>query len=301
MTQESGTAGNAGSAGTPGAGTAGTPSAGAPNAGAGDASATWTAGLDQETTAWVQNKGFKSISDSLTSHRNLEKLMGAPADRLLKLPGANEDVDAAMSSIYDRLGRPKTWEEYGLKDGQGELSDFAKAAAPVLHKLGLTAKQAQGLNEWWNGYADQLLKGEETQQADAVKADGEKLKTTWGQAYEQNVNMAKQAAQGLGVDAAMIDKLQEAMGFAKVMEFFHGIGTKIGEGQFVSSAAPGGGALSPAQAKAEIDLLKKDLNFGKKLREGDAEAMQRWQKLNQALAGTGTYDPNANPFGVTIR
>src|SRR3990167_6497041 len=59
-------------------------------------------------------KQWATPEDAVRSNLNLEKLIGVPQDQILKLPKADADA-AEWNPIYDRLGRPKTAEEYALK------------------------------------------------------------------------------------------------------------------------------------------------------------------------------------------
>src|SRR5690606_18358521 len=67
----------------------------------------WTSGFSDDLKGFVQNKGFKDPASVLDSYRNLEKLMGTPKERLLRLPENMDDANA-MGEIYTRLGRPQT-------------------------------------------------------------------------------------------------------------------------------------------------------------------------------------------------
>src|SRR4051812_33433335 len=86
----------------------------APAAGTGAPAAfDWkTAGLDDASAAFVAEKQFKDMSTAIQSHRNLEKLVGVPADKLLRLP--TDDSPEAWNAIYDKLGRPKDAAGYNL-------------------------------------------------------------------------------------------------------------------------------------------------------------------------------------------
>src|SRR3990172_7528620 len=46
----------------------------------------WLPGADETTVGMVQNKGWKTPNDMLTSYSALEKFVGVPADKMLRLP-----------------------------------------------------------------------------------------------------------------------------------------------------------------------------------------------------------------------
>jgi hypothetical protein len=67
------------------------------------------------------------------------------------------------------------------------------------------------------------------------------------------------------------------------MELFQKIGARMGEAEFVSGdrKEPFGNALTPAQAKDQINTLRADKDFVKKLMNKDAESTQKWTRLHQ--------------------
>lgn len=275
--------GGTGAAGT-GAGAAGTnggtpppaaAGAGAGAGGAGGAPTEWTTGLNDDLKGYVTTKGFKDPAALADSYRNLEKLVGA-REKLIKLPD-NMDDAKAMGEIYNRLGRPEKPEGYGFKADD----DFAKWTAGTFHELGLTRKQGESLAAKWEGKVGELKKAQE----DKVNADNtaqtDGLKKNWGLAYDQNLKVAKGAAKEFGLDDATIDNMEKMMGFPKVMELFHNIGTKIGEGSFVTGGGAPGGIKAPEQAKARINEIKSDPELAKRYVNGDAELRREMENLHK--------------------
>src|SRR4051812_7514574 len=102
MTQPAATGAPAPSTGTPPPST-GTPP---PSGGAPAAPADWTAGLNEATRGFVENRGFKDPQTLADSYVNLEKLMGVPKDRLLQVPEKDDDAEG-WGKVYNRLGRPE--------------------------------------------------------------------------------------------------------------------------------------------------------------------------------------------------
>jgi hypothetical protein len=231
----------------------------------------------------VQTKGWKGPNDALTSYANLEKLIGTPAERVLKLPEKSDAPE--WSQIYDRLGRPSKPEEYKLPVPEGQSDAFAKEVAPVLHEAGLSRTQAEKLATWWNAKQAGVAAEQQQAQQAAAAADADKLKGDWGAAYDQNLQTAKSAAAQFGVSAEQVNALESVMGFKGTIEFFHKIGSKIGEAGFVSGEAGGGmGALTPEQAKHEISQLRSDTDWAKRYIGGDKEARDQMERLQKFAA-----------------
>ncbi len=290
-----GGAGPSTAAASPGAGPAATAapvvagggSGGAPG-GAGGASNSpvpagdWTSGLGDDLKGYVQNKGFKDTASVLNSYMNMEKLMGVPAERLLKLPATAEDP--AWGDIHEKLGRPKDAKEYQLDIPKGQ-EKFGEWAKNTFHELGITKSAGEKLTAKWNEF--NKSSGEESAAAYNAKVDAETgaLKSEWGMAFEKHMSIAKNAAQQFKMDGAVIDKLEASMGYTGVMKFLHDIGSKLGEGNFVGAGSGGGsdfsGVLSPTQAIAKIQALRRDSDFVRRYTAGDAKATDEFHKLHQ--------------------
>lgn len=244
----------------------------------------WTSGLNPELKDYVTTKGFKDPGSVVDSYRNLEKLRGVPHDRLLKLPEATDSPE--WQDVYQKLGKPTTPEEYGLKSTDGGDPAFVDWAKGAFHELNLTKSQAEGLVQKFGEFAN-------NRKVDAESADGEKykqqemdLKKEWGAAYHQNIANAQQAARSFDIPGEAIDALEKVMGFDGVMKFMNNLGSKVGEATFKTGDGPttfggDGDILTPAQAKAKIASLKKDPTFTDKWRGGDAEAKARLSRLHK--------------------
>ena len=94
----------------------------------------WYGGYAEDIRGFVENKGWKDPSDAITGYINLEKYLGADkAGRGLVLPKDDAATDE-WGQVYDRLGRPKSPDEYKLPVPDGDTGEFAKMAAGEFHK-----------------------------------------------------------------------------------------------------------------------------------------------------------------------
>ena len=271
-----------GVAAPPAAGSGGEPAA---NPGAFD----WTkAGLDTDSMALVNDRQWKGVPDVLTSYRNLEKLIGVPPERILKLPG-DKDPAESWGSVYDRLGRPKAATDYKIPLPEGDSGEFAKSIAPIFHEAGLSQAQVQKIAERHNA-----LMGEQIKKAtEATKAAQEKeiveLKSEWGHDYEKNNDTVDRAAAAFGMTKEHATALKQAMGPKAAMKFLYAIGSKIAvEGQFVSGEKGGGGgfeSMTPEIAQAKITANVKDRSFMERFNSADpvvrGDARKEMERLHQ--------------------
>jgi hypothetical protein len=149
--------------------------------------------------------------------------------------------------------------------------------------LGLSKKQGESLATKWNDYIQTAINQQNEQFKNTLVQEEQGLKKDWGMAFDQNINVAKQAAQAFGLDGPTIDKLEESMGFAGLMKFMHKIGSGMGEDNFVSGQNSSGfnGALSPQAAKQKIQDLRADNEFIKKYVGGDLSSRQEMERLHK--------------------
>lgn len=255
-----------------------------PNPGGG----AWFDSFEPELKGYLQNKGFKEPKDLAISYRNLEKLQGVPAERLLKLP--DESDAEGWKQVWRRLGAPEKPEDYQIEAKDGAAGEFLKAATGWFHELGIPKKAAQALIQ----KMDEFGAAQKARQAEAQKAERaeqmDNLKRNWGAAYDKNFQIIDRVAEEFGMDDKALMALRDAMGPAKAAEFLYGIGKKLGEDQYVSSDGSRvnsfGDAMTPAQARDAINALRQDKDFVQRLINGDIEARKRWDRLHIWMAGS---------------
>ena len=241
----------------------------------------WVTGItDEATRTWVTAKGFKDPGAVATSAFHLEKLTGAGLDRLVQIP--KDSTPEAWNAVYDKLGRPAKADLYSIPVPEGDKGEFAGVAKTWFHEAGLNQSQAEKVAVKWNEF--QAAQAKAAADADAAKSAEQvaALSKEWGAAIDQNKGIAKQAATALGVTGEQIDALQKVMGYDATMKFFHAIGSKTGEGEFLNGGNTAtNGVMTPAQAAAEIKLLRGDAGFTSRYLKGDVEARQKMEHLHK--------------------
>lgn len=256
----------------------------------------WYAGFeDAALRGLAETKGWKSPEELAKSYRGLETHIGVPADRLIKLG------EGGVLSPEDRqrlgFAPPATAEEYGIQTPEGMDPTFATEVSKVMLELGLTKSQAEGLVKWNNEFAGKLGEAEtlrkQTEDTNAINA----LKTEWGAEFQGSSELARRAGTEVmnltGMTAEDLNALEESVGTAKFLKMFAAIGSKYNaEAPFHDSGNAGQrqAVLSPDAAKAQIEQLKGDPEFGKKITEEMENgwigpAQTRWRQLHQIAAG----------------
>lgn len=245
----------------------------------------WTASLPDDVRGYAELKGFKDVSSVVEAYRNFEKIRGVPQERLLTLP---EKADAPeWGSVYERLGKPAKKEDYKIGGKSGQDTEFANWAKEVFHGANLSTKQAETISAKWEEFGSAV--SEKQAQAFNQKMEQEvlSLKKEWGQAYDQQVQAAKQAVSAFGIDEQTVDKLESVLGHQKLMKMFSEIGSKVGEGEFITGKSGNGfnGVMTPAAAKEKIKMLQADKTWGAKYVSGDADARQEFANLHKMAFG----------------
>lgn len=263
-------------------GSVNTGGAGAPSQGTGGGNSPWYGSFNDELKGYVEQKGFQGPEAVTDAYRNLEKLMGVPKERLLKLPTA-EEADK-WGEVYDKLGRPSDPEHYSFDSlGEGVDENFAAQMRSAFHEAGLNTNQTEKILNTYKGYVDQVNQGLETQKQEMLVKQEQNLKKEWGAAYEKNINYAKRAAKAFGLNDEKIGKLQDALGLDGTLMFLQEIGSKTMEDDFVGADSQGNafGVMSPNVAKNKIETLKKDRSFQERLMKGDSQAKAEWNSLHE--------------------
>jgi hypothetical protein len=255
----------------------GSANAGAAN-GAGNPSP-WNAGFDEETSAYVGNKGWQSPADILSSYRNLEKFAGG-SKNLLELPGVDAD-QTALDNFYNKLGRPESPDKYGIKmpdGGDPELAEWFKQNA---HKTGLSDKQAASLFDAWNEMSASRMQAMQQSAVQSSEQEIAALQKEWGQGYEAQIDSGKRAVAALGYDAEKLNALESKMGTAEMLKLFAAVGSKMGEDSFADGNRSGNTTfgLTPAAANQQIADLKMDKNFMSEYLNGNKDAVAKMQRL----------------------
>lgn len=246
----------------------------------------WTEGLAEDAQGYIENKGWNSPEQMLDSYRNLEKSIGVPADQIVHMPKGAEDVEG-WNSLYNRLGRPETAEDYnlpgadlpeGATDLTGDLRQWA-------HEAGLNQQQAAMIYEKYNGRLGEIA-AEQQQQAEEVAQNEEaQLRKEWGPAWDENIAAAQRFRQRFDVDNETIDKLEQVMGLKGVLELTAKIGRGLGEHSTPQNQSEDSGSglpfgMTPAAAKAKIGDLMMDKEFMSHYGDGNPQAMERMTRLH---------------------
>ena len=242
----------------------------------------WYSQLSEETRGFVETKGWQSPDDVVQSYTNLEKLLGADKSGRGVIMPKEDAAPEDWGKFYDRLGRPQSPEEYKLPVPQGDTGEFSKLAANKFHELGITAKQAQSLAEWWNSQSQEMQSSQMNQQMQNAEMEMNVLQSEWGKEYDANIEAARRATRQFGVQEQMLEKIENAIGTREMLKLFANIGKGMGEDSFVDSGKTNGFGMSPEAARVRISQLKADKEWSSKYLSGSADAKAELERLMRA-------------------
>lgn len=243
------------------------------------ADAPWYSSIqDEGIRGYAELKGWKDPASAIDSYRNLEKLRGVPENELARIP--KEGDAEAWNQFYTKLGRPESAAGYEMPIPEGDDGVFAKAAAEWFHEAGLSPAQAKILAEKNNEYLASQVKAWETEVAARQDQEMTELKTTWGAAFDQNTEIARRGAKQFGVTEEVMEQLEGAMGTKGMLEFFHNIGSKLGEHKVEGMGASDASfKLSPAAAQERIRMLQSDREWSNKYLAGGSNEKAEMERL----------------------
>jgi hypothetical protein len=243
----------------------------------------WTAGLSEDHLNFAVTKGFdKDPNAVIQSYKHLEGLVGQK-ERVVLLP--DEKDPASAEAFYSKIGRPEKPEGYGLQVDEKGDPKFAEFASKMFHEAGLSKKQAEKVVGKWSEYTQSFAAEQQRQAQEQAQVSASKLKTEWGNAYEQNLNIAREAAKKFGLTPDTVTALEKSTDFSTVMKFMHQVGMKVGEPDFVGGGPTGFGAMSPGQAQARKAQLLQDPEWASKFMNGGRDQIEEMNKLNLAIVG----------------
>ena len=230
----------------------------------------WETVQDPNLRTFAQTKGWQDAESVVKSAFNAEKLIGAPADEMLRVPknaGLTE-----FRQVGQRFGLPESPDKYDLPTGENLPADegYLSHMKNAFHELGIPASVAKALAEKNNEYQQQNMEKISADYNAKATAEDQDLRREWGNGYERQMALAKTAAKQLGLDGEVIDAIEIAKGYAGTMKFLAELGVKTGEDTFVAGETERSGfhgQMTPAEAKAAWASMQGNQEESKALRD----------------------------------
>jgi hypothetical protein len=224
---------------------------------------------DGPTKDLLKAKNYANPAILADAYYSANKMISAP-DRTIVLPGetATEQeraaFDARLRQVRGALDAPEKY-ELKMPDGQQADPNLLKFGQQIAHKYGLSAKEAQGLVDDWNRNAAEWNTAAQQAQQQANDAAIAEMKTKYGAEFDTKIAEGQRVVKSLGLDNALLDKIEASVGAAPLLDLLFRIGAKGGEGSVIgngNNADPTNPAtMTPQQAQAEVNRLNADPAF----------------------------------------
>jgi hypothetical protein len=247
-----------------------------------------------ELNGYLQNRGWDKTDaraaalGAIKAHREAERLIGAPADKMVRLPKDAAD-EPAWNELRTKLGVPADPKEYDFSsvkftDGSALDAEFTSKMSAALREANVSKDRAPVVAKAMIEFMEKADGAMEADKAAAVAQEKDALRANWGNNFNANLIVAQNAAKTLGLDPEAIAALEGGIGYAKVMEMMRNIGARMGEDAFVSTRAPGGtGPMSADQASATMAERKADKVWVGKLMAGDSATRREFDTLSRMM------------------
>ena len=224
------------------------------------------------------------------AQREAEKLIGVPAERILRLPADPKNADE-MKPIWQKLGAPADgkYDFSAIKKADGKpldqpLVDALTAAAAA---NSLTKDAAVGVAQTVAKFLEGSAVARTAEQTAALATEKAELDKSWGANKEANMFIVKNTAKNLGITPEAVAALEGVVGYKAVMDMVLNIGMKTGEAKFVTSQTSnaGGGVMTKEQAVARKSELMADTVWRDKFLAGGSAEKREMSALNVLIVG----------------
>ena len=231
-------------------------------------------------------RDIKDLEGLAKGFLNAQKMIGHDPKNLVVLPAA--DDAEGWAAAFAKLGRPEKADGYQVKPPEGATVDPALQSAFLdkAHAAGLNQKQVEALYTWWNETTIGAGAAREAAATQALEAAKASLKSEWGTAYDQNLDLANKAVQHYG-GAELFTELEKS-GLANSpnrVKALAKMGRGLAEDGVIGRGPASGLVLSPGEAKQQINALYADKAFtaayASKSHPGHADAVAKMTALFQ--------------------
>jgi hypothetical protein len=200
-------------------------------------------------------KLHKDVGSLAKSYLSAQKMIGADK---IAIPGKNATPDD-WKQVYTKLGLPESVEKYEVKvEGQTNPELLGKFKQ-VAHAAGILPSQAEKLLEFYGEINKNASDAIQAQQKTKLDEGIAKLKTEWGEGWDNEVAAARAAKETFGDEN--FDKFlteNNLRSHPEMIKFLNKVGKTLGE-DTIRGQGGGKGGMTPADAKAKIESLKGDL------------------------------------------
>lgn len=249
----------------------------------------WRGTLPPELQTDKTLSQIKDIPTLAKAYVDAQKMVGGS----IRLPGEKatpEEREKALGTIYDKLGRPKTPDEYqvqrpSIPEGVTWDDGAEKMMLSEMHQAGLNTAQVQRTFDAYGRILDAQVKGFLERNKAGEAETSKVLQQEWGPAYKNNLALVHRAVGTLGDEALHNALDRTGLGnHPVIIRAFLALAEQGVEDGIIAGDVDGVGSIEMAKAERDRILNDKTHPYWK----GDEEATQKMHGLNKIIHGTKT-------------
>ncbi|KKN00113.1 hypothetical protein LCGC14_1141110 [marine sediment metagenome] len=240
--------------------------------------ADWRELLPEELRKEKSLESFKDVAGLGKSFVETKKMVG----NAIQLPEeGKEPGEGQLDGIYDKLGRPKTAEEYkftkpDIPDGIPWDETMEKSFLARAHKAGLSNGQVETLMQW---HGEEIRRQWGVGQEHLAESVDE-LKGEWGANFDRNIALAQRAVVWVGGEE--LKGLLESTGLANNPIFVRAYakqGKALAEDGLIESEVSGVPGLEDAKTKITEYLADRKGPYWNKQNPAHVQVSEEVRKL----------------------
>lgn len=221
-----------------------------------EAAADWKSALPDDLREHPSIAGMQDVASLAKSMVHAQSMVGADK---IAVPGKWADDDD-WSQVYDKLGRPASAEEYGLKfevpDGEADPA-LTGWFAETAHKIGLNTRQAQALADSYIELTGGMGQSEVDLEA-AKAASTAELRQEYGAAFDDRLSKGNNFLGEFGAEGLLELRLDDGTPLLNHPSF---VRTIVNAAQFIHESVSEDAligdkdsiAITPAEAQKELE------------------------------------------------
>lgn len=239
---------------------------------------------------WLKSKGFKTLDDIAASYRAAEKAIHGKGAITIPGEGAKPEEIAAFNKA---IGVPDNVDGYAIELPEGVKDEDLEMdlITPLREKALEAGVPAKGFSVLAKAVVEHQLEQLGNMKV-AEDGDFGEWKKAQGDQANAKLADANSAMRHLGLSPIDVQAMQRGYfmttgkpGSAKVMDMLAKLGAGMAEDLLINpDASKRRFGVTGAEAQQEIDRLVVDKGFQEKLNAKDPDAVQRWKRLNSAVA-----------------
>ena len=234
-------------------------------------SGNWMDSISEELRSDPSMANIQDLEGLAKGYVHAQRMVGS--DKVV-MPGKDASQEE-LDMFYNKLGRPETGEGYEAPtENMPEIpydKELEKQFFGEAHRIGLNKQQAAALLRWQAQSVEQQIQAQDAGYQSRMQDTEAQLRNEFGNAFDQNLEMAQNVAKEFGGDELMKVLNDTGMGNDPVViKAFYNIAKVISNDEIIGGGGRQTFALSPADAKHAISEKKRDPNFMKSYTDRDA-------------------------------